>query len=422
MAVDTSIYGNLLRPPKSVAEYDMEAEARKANKLQNMLGQAKLGEYNRGVERSNKLASLLQSGADAAGLRQGGFLDEASNWEKNAADVAKTKADTVKSEADADKQRIASGLQKIEIAGQLMNGVTDQASYDLARQKAAEMLGPEIAQKMPPVFDPRQVEQGRQQAMSVKDRLEQEWKAKRYDLDVRQQGEVERNNRAQTSVAQANVGLRRQELDLSRSRESAAVSKPFEVTGPDGLPILVRQDKQGNISPVEGYGPKTGASKPLNDTQAKALLFGSRMQEADKILETLTGKYSPAAVNAKVAAGEAPLIGGAAGMIGNALLSEEGQQAEQAQRDFINAVLRRESGAVISAPEFANAAKQYFPQPNDKPATLEQKKKNRQLAIRGLLAEVPDGRRNSITTQPADGLSPEEQSELEVLRKRFQKQ
>ena len=198
-------------------------------------------------------------------------------------------------------------------------------------------------------------------------------------------------------AANRGVTMRGQNMTDDRTRESTAatMSKPFEVTGPDGLPMLVQQDKQGNIRQVEGYGPKTGSSKPLTDAQAKALLFGTRMQEANKELEKLT--YSPAAVNAKQGAEGIPLIGGILGMAGNAMLPESAQRAEQAQRDFVNAVLRRESGAVISDSEFANARKQYFPQPSDQPGTLAQKKRNRELAISGLMAEVPEGKRASIT-------------------------
>jgi hypothetical protein len=198
-------------------------------------------------------------------------------------------------------------------------------------------------------------------------------------------------------AANRGVTMRGQNMTDDRTRESTAatMSKPFEVTGPDGLPMLVQQDKQGNVRQVGGYGPKTGSSKPLTDAQAKALLFGTRMQEANKELENLT--YSPAAVNAKQGAEEIPLIGGVLGMVGNAMLPETAQRAEQAQRDFVNAVLRRESGAVISPSEFANAKKQYFPQPSDRPGTLAQKKRNRELAISGLMAEVPEGKRNSIT-------------------------
>lgn len=53
------------------------------------------------------------------------------------------------------------------------------------------------------------------------------------------------------------------------------------------------------------------------------------------------------------------------------------QQYDQAKRDFINATLRRESGATISDSEFSNANKQYFVQPWDTKETIKQKKANR---------------------------------------------
>lgn len=45
------------------------------------------------------------------------------------------------------------------------------------------------------------------------------------------------------------------------------------------------------------------------------------------------------------------------------LQSAERQKFEQAKRNFVNSVLRNESGAVIAESEFKNADKQYFPQP-----------------------------------------------------------
>ena len=63
------------------------------------------------------------------------------------------------------------------------------------------------------------------------------------------------------------------------------------------------------------------------------------------------------------------------------------QVFEQAQRNFINAVLRRESGAVISESEFANARRQYFPQPGDGPEVLANKARNRQVVIENLETE-----------------------------------
>jgi hypothetical protein len=45
---------------------------------------------------------------------------------------------------------------------------------------------------------------------------------------------------------------------------------------------------------------------------------------------------------------------------------------------------------VISEGEFTNAAQQYFPQPGDAPAVIEQKRRNRQRATELMLMEVPD--------------------------------
>lgn len=64
--------------------------------------------------------------------------------------------------------------------------------------------------------------------------------------------------------------------------------------------------------------------------------------------------------------------------------SSEMQQYMQAARNFINAKLRRESGAVISPTEFTEARAQYLPQPGDTAATLAQKKANRDLVFASL--------------------------------------
>ena len=64
--------------------------------------------------------------------------------------------------------------------------------------------------------------------------------------------------------------------------------------------------------------------------------------------------------------------------------SAEIQQYMQAARNFINAKLRRESGAVISNTEFTEARQQYLPQPGDTAANLALKKANRDLVFASL--------------------------------------
>lgn len=146
---------------------------------------------------------------------------------------------------------------------------------------------------------------------------------------------------------------------------------------------------QGAVVPVPGF------QKPLNDIQAKAQLFGTRMQEADKILAELEkgGKsFSTPGANA-------PFIGG----LVNTLNTEQGQMLDQAKRDFTNAVLRRESGAAIAPSEFASADKQYFPQIGDSEKVIAQKARARQIAIQGILAEVPKGTPPINVDRPQQG-------------------
>lgn len=61
--------------------------------------------------------------------------------------------------------------------------------------------------------------------------------------------------------------------------------------------------------------------------------------------------------------------------------SQDVQSYMQAARNFINAVLRRESGAVISPEEFREAKSQYLPLPGDTPETLAQKTANRRYVF-----------------------------------------
>jgi hypothetical protein len=134
--------------------------------------------------------------------------------------------------------------------------------------------------------------------------------------------------------------------------------------------------------------------KALTEGQSKALLFGSRMREADKVLNTLAAEGT----NTSTPGSRAPLIGG----VITAMSSGNKQMLDQAKRDFMSAALRRESGAAISEGEYSNADKQYFSQIGDSKAVMEQKAKNRQLAINGVLHEVPEKHRNSLQPAAAD--------------------
>jgi hypothetical protein len=70
------------------------------------------------------------------------------------------------------------------------------------------------------------------------------------------------------------------------------------------------------------------------------------------------------------------------------LRSPEERQYLQAKLDFMSSVLRKESGAAISVGEFLSENARYFPQVNDDPGTIEQKKLAREQVIKILRTEA----------------------------------
>jgi hypothetical protein len=117
------------------------------------------------------------------------------------------------------------------------------------------------------------------------------------------------------------------------------------------------------------------AGAGMNESQSKAAGFADRMAASDAIINRLAAEGTD--LYNRMASG-VPLAG-------NYLVSEEFKQFDQAKRDFVNAILRRESGAVIADSEFDNADKQYFPQPNDGPDVIAQKAANRARATLGIM-------------------------------------
>jgi hypothetical protein len=130
---------------------------------------------------------------------------------------------------------------------------------------------------------------------------------------------------------------------------------------------------------------------PMNESQSKDALYSNRMLASEKVLREVETQGTSWWERAWSKASDAT---------GYNLRSPEYQKFDQAQRDFINATLRRESGAVISKDEFDNANKQYFPQPGDTADVIKQKRANRAEAIRGIGAGAGKGYRPDSVISP----------------------
>jgi hypothetical protein len=142
--------------------------------------------------------------------------------------------------------------------------------------------------------------------------------------------------------------------------------------------------KFGGLPAGTTWGDVIGAGlspeKPPTDDQRKAAGFADRVTDSSRIFDTLENKIT-----------KIPFLSYKAQIsdkFPNFLRSAEVQQQLQAERNFINAILRRESGAVISPDEFTNARMQYFPQPGDKEDVLKQKKANRERVLGNLAREA----------------------------------
>ena len=133
-------------------------------------------------------------------------------------------------------------------------------------------------------------------------------------------------------------------------------------------------------------GDLTPRSKGLTEAQSKAFMFGNRMETSNSTFESLFDEdgnptYSPVFLASKRNLEKAWVIGDTIGGGMNFFASEADQSASQSMRDFINAVLRNESGAAIAEHEFTNAQAQYFPEVGDSVATIKQKSENRKVAV-----------------------------------------
>lgn len=140
--------------------------------------------------------------------------------------------------------------------------------------------------------------------------------------------------------------------------------------------MKVRSDGQGGFTLSQGVGVGDESGPPdLTVEAGKNTGYYLRSQTANEVLNELESQgtefWQQQTENVPFG-------------IGNYLRSPEFQKFDQARRNFINAVLRRESGAVISDAEFENGNKQYFPMPGDSPQVIAQKRQNRLDAIEGM--------------------------------------
>lgn len=125
-------------------------------------------------------------------------------------------------------------------------------------------------------------------------------------------------------------------------------------------------------------GAESGKTPELKDWQVQSATYGKRLAQAEDVFNQLGGEgYDRATTGEGVAAffQRGPF---------EQLKGDQLKRQEQAERNFVTATLRKESGASISPTEFKTAEQQYFPRAGDTPEVLAQKAANRKQVIEGM--------------------------------------
>lgn len=134
---------------------------------------------------------------------------------------------------------------------------------------------------------------------------------------------------------------------------------------------------QLEIDLLDKQSKLTDVKKDIKESEWKAAGFARRMEQAEGVFDAL----SESGFN------RASYSGATQSNLPAAVQSDSFKRQQQAEDNFLNAVLRKESGANITKEERDSGERQYFPRIGDSAELIQQKKANRLQALAGMQAE-----------------------------------
>lgn len=156
--------------------------------------------------------------------------------------------------------------------------------------------------------------------------------------------------------------------------ETKSFKRVGGVKAPNGMQITTNPD--GTVSITQGA---VGGAGKLTEQQSKDMVFVTRANGALPIINKMGDNLASLT---QFAGSQMPLVG-------NYLVSKEYQQAKQAGLEFLQAILRKDTGAAITPQETEEYGKVYLPQPGDSAAVLTQKKESRVRAVQAIQLGLP---------------------------------
>lgn len=174
------------------------------------------------------------------------------------------------------------------------------------------------------------------------------------------------------------------EFRRATEEEAAAYGAQGGQFGPDGrfyavdVPqgMSIESDGAGGFRMVQGAG--AGAAKPFTEGQSKDVVYATRAQGALQVLEPVAETLT--SLPSRMAEFDPT------GIIRGRVQSPEYQIARNAGDEFLQAILRKDTGAAITPGEQALYGVTYLPQPGDGPEVLAAKTTARQRAVAAINA------------------------------------
>lgn len=210
-----------------------------------------------------------------------------------------------------------------------------------------------------------------------------------------------KQNAVQRDMERSGADVPTEEMTPDRLRKSAIVFQRHGMKEAANFARLLASDlekaDEGTFLQVDSktgqvifsQGGKGGAAK-FTEQQSKDLVFATRAKGALKNLDPIASELT--SFKGRVLELDPTGIARAKGQ------SPNFQKAMQSGLEFLQAILRKDTGAAITAQEQEEYGRVYLPQPGDLPEVLTQKKASRRRAVIALEA----------------GMSPEQMLKLEV--------
>ncbi|WP_116866559.1 hypothetical protein [Pseudomonas syringae] len=212
------------------------------------------------------------------------------------------------------------------------------------------------------------------------------------------QGQIDNHRQGHAADLQLRQATRLEDIMTAGTAPNATLQQQQALQrtlDPDGSKALARQQTLANIDKITAEADKarreaSATGVKLTESQSKDLNYFGRGNAANAELavqgagltRSATGERGAARGVVDAALRSLPLIGNS-GVV-NSLVSDERQKAEQSGQEFINALLRKDSGAAITEPESAIYGRTYLPREGDGDQVLKQKWEARERAMQGI--------------------------------------